>query len=128
MNVVIYFACLLLMVPIAGFAAFGFVIDTLVQSGLWETLKLFFSPLWDPFGSGIWFILGFLTLVGIFGAGFFAASRPYGLGAIACGGLLCTVYCLRVYPNAWELGSLLLFVPGLAGIGLSLYSLVRPIR
>ena len=128
MNVVIYFACLLLMVPIAGMAAFGFVIDTLVQIGLWGAFKLFFSPLWDPFGKGIWFILGFLTLLGILAAGFFPASRPYGLGAIACAGLLCTIYCVRVYPDALELGSLFLFLPGLAGMALSVYSLVRPIR
>ncbi len=128
MNVVIYFACLLLMVPIAGFAAFGFVIDTLVQAGLWGFVKLLFSPLWAPFGSGIWFILGFVSLLGIIGAGFFPVSRPYGLGAIACFGLLCTIYCVRVYPDALELGSLFLFLPGLAGIGLSAYSLVRPIR
>jgi hypothetical protein len=128
MNVVVCFACLLLMVPIAGFAAFGFVIDTLVKSGLWEFIKLIFSPLFDPFGRGIWLILGFLSLVGVCGAGFFAESRPYGLGAIACGGLICTIYCLRVYPDAWAPGSLFLFLPGLAGIGLSIYSLVRPIR
>ena len=128
MNVVIYFACLLLMVPIAGFAAFGFVIDTLVQAGLWGFIKLFFSPLADPFGSGIWFILGFVGIIGILGAGFFPGSRPYGLGAIAFGGLLCTIYCLRVYPDALELGSLFLFIPGVAGIALSIYSLVRPIR
>lgn len=128
MNIVLYFVCLLLMVPIAGFAAFGFVIDTLVQGGLWELIKLIFSPLFDPFGRGIWFILGFLSLLGVMGAGFFPESRPYGLGIIACGGLVCTIYCLRVYPNGWELGSLFLFLPGVAGIALSVYSLVRPFR
>lgn len=128
MNLVIYFACLLLMLPIAGFAAFGFVIDSLVQFGLWEFIKLIFSPLYDPFGRGIWLILFFLSFAGVCAAGLFPESRPYGLGAIAVAGVLCTIYVFRVYPGPWEPGSFFLFLPGLTGIAMSVYSLVRPIR
>lgn len=95
MNIILYFVCLLLMVPIAGFAAFGFVIDTLVQGGLWELIKLIFSPLFDPFGRGIWFILGFLSLLGVMGPVSFRNQGRTGWGSshaadwfapsIACG-------------------------------------------
>ena len=128
MNVAIYFLCLLLMVPIAGFAAFGLLIESLTHFGLWEVIKLVLSPLFDPFGRGIWFLLGLGGFAGLCTAGFLPAWRPYGLGFIAIGGCACTLYCIRVYPDSLNPGSLFLCIPGLAGVALSVYSLVRPIR
>lgn len=128
MNETLYFASLVLMLPIAGFAAFGALIDSLTKFGLWAIIKVLFAPLYDPFGRGLWIFLPLVGFLGLCAAGFFPEARPYGLGAIALGGLLCTVYVVRTYPDPWALGSLFLFVPGLVGIGLSVYSLVHPIR
>jgi hypothetical protein len=127
MSTAIYFVCLTLMLPIAGFAAFGFLIDSLVTRGLWEAFKTIFAPLFDPFGRGRWFFLFFFGFLALCAAGFFPESQPYGFGALACIGAGCTVYVLRVYPN-WEAGAIPLFLPSIVGIGLSVYSLVRPIQ
>lgn len=125
MNVVLYFLCLALLLPMAGFAAFGFVIDSIVKFGLWKTFTIVFSPLSDPFGKGIWFYLMILSVLGISGAAFIPEARPYGFGAMAIAGVLCVVYVLRVYPDGWSAGSVL-FIPSAASIAISVYCIVRP--
>ncbi len=126
MNPALYFVCLALMLPIAGFAIFGFVIDSLIQHGLWECLKVLFGPLFDPFGTGRWFFLFLLGFVGLCGIGFFPEYQPFGLGVLALAGTGCTIYVIRVYPN-WQVGTIPILLPGTVGIGLSVYYLVRPI-
>ena len=128
MNVLLYLICLVLLLPVAAIAAYGFLIDSLVHFGLWEGFKMLVAPIFDPFGKGIWFYLLFLGLLCLGGAGFFPASRPYGFGAIAAIGILCSVYIVKVYPNDWALESMVLFIPSLVGVALSIYCVVRPIR
>lgn len=129
MNVVLYYICLVLLLPVCGIAAFGYVIDTIGNRGLWEVIKLVFGPLYDPFGKGIWIIMLFLGILGMGSAGFFPAVRPYGFGAIAAIGILCGIYIARVYPSEdWALGSIVLFIPSLIGVALSIYCVVRPLR
>jgi hypothetical protein len=128
MSVLIYFVCLVLLLPVAGIAAYGFLIDSLVNFGPWEVIKTLFAPLYDPLGKGIWIILFFLGLLGLGGAAFFPAARPFGFGAIAAIGVLCGIYVVKVYPNDWDWGSLALFFPSIVGVVLSTYCLVRPLR
>jgi hypothetical protein len=128
MNVVLYLICLVLLLPVAALAAYGFLIDSLVQFGLWEVFKMLFAPIYDPFGKGIWIFLFSLGLLGLGGAGFFPASRPYGFGAIAAIGILSSVYIVKVYPNDWAFESFVLFIPSLVGVALSIYCVVRPVR
>jgi hypothetical protein len=128
MNVVLYMVCLVLLLPVVAFAAFGLLIDSLVHFGLWEVFKMLFAPIYDPFGKGIWIILLFLSTLGLGSAGFFPAARPYGFSAIAAIGILCGLYIAKVYPHEWEIGSLILFIPSLVGVALSIYCVVRPVR
>ena len=117
MNVVIYFLCM-----------FGFVIDSIVQFGLWEAFKTVFAPLWDPFGKGIWFFVFLFSLLGVSVAAFFPDTRSYGFGIMALVGVLCIAYVVKVYPNDWGLGSALLFIPSAVSIGISVYCVARPLR
>jgi hypothetical protein len=128
MNVVLYLICLVLLLPILAIAAYGFLIDSLVHFGLWEVFKMLFAPLYDPFGKGLWMILLFFGLLGLGGAGFFPAARPFGFGVIALVGILCGVYVVKIYPNDWAVGSLVLFFPSFVSVALSLYCAVRPVR
>jgi hypothetical protein len=128
MNVMLYMVCLVLLLPVVAFAAFGLLIDSLVHFGLWEVFKMLFAPIYDPFGKGIWIILLFLSTLGLGSAGFFPASRPYGFSAIAMIGVVCAAYIAKVYPHPWHAGSLLLFFPSLIGVALSIYCVVRPLR
>lgn len=128
MNVLLYFLCLVLMLPVVGFAAFGFLIDSLTQFGFWQVCGVLFSPLYDPFGKGIWIFLLILSLIGLLSAGVLPPARPYGLAAIATIGTVCGIYIMRVYPDPWGSGGLLIFLPGASGVALSLYCLFRPAR
>ena len=128
MNAALYFRCLVLLLPIAAIAVFGLLIDSLANFGLWEVFKTLAAPLYDPLGKGIWIILLFLGLLGPGGAGFIPAARPFGFGAIAAIGILCGAFVVKVYPNDWGLGSVLLFIPSLVRIALSIYCVVRPPR
>ncbi|MBI2689450.1 MAG: hypothetical protein HYX27_24345 [Acidobacteria bacterium] len=126
MNVVLYLVCIVLMLPVIGFATFGLVIDSLTQFGLWEVIKILFAPLYDPLGKGIWLILVLAGSAGLIGAGFFPESRTYGFWTIAAATLACIAYILKVYPGPWEFGNILIFIPSLAGIGLSVYCALKP--
>ena len=128
MNVVLYFVCLLLLLPMAGLAAFGFVIDSLAHAGLWAVIKIALAPLFEPFGRGLWLYLGLLSLGGLCITGFLPAARPYGFGAIAAIGIGCAVYVLRVYPNDWAHGPIAFFLPTLISVGVSISCIVRPLR
>ncbi len=125
MNAALYFRCLVLLLPIA---VFGLLIDSLANFGLWEVFKTLAAPLYDPLGKEIWVVLLFLGLLGLGGAGFIPAARPFGFGAIAAIGILCGAFVVKVYPNDWGLGSVRLFIPGMASIGISTYCVVRPLR
>ena len=128
MNAALYFLCLVLLLPIAAIAVFGLLIDSLANFGLWEVFKTLAAPLYDPLGKGIWIILLFLGLLCLGGAGFIPAARPFGFGAIAAIGILCGTSVVKVYPNDWGFGSVLLLIPGMVSIGISIYCVVRPLR
>ena len=128
MNVVLYLVCLVLLLPVVALAAWGLLIDSLVNFGLWEVFKMLFAPLYDPFGKGAWIFLLLVSIIGLGSAGFFPASRPYGFGAIAVIGLVCSGYTTKVYPHLWDASSFLLLVPGFVGVALSIYLVVKPIR
>lgn len=128
MNVVVYFLCLVLLLPMAGFAAFGFFIDSLTQFGFWEVFKFIFSPLYDPFGRGIWLLLSLASGLAICVAGFFPESRTYGFAIIAVAGVLCAAYVAKAYPGAWTPAALVLVIPSAASVSISVYSLVRSLR
>ena len=126
MNGVIYLICLLLLLPILGFAAFGALIDSLTTFGLWSVIKFIFAPLYDPFGRGLWLLLGLVSVLALIGAGFHAQARQFGFGAIALIGIACAAYVIKSYPHPWDFGSLLFFVPSAAGVGISIYCVARP--
>ncbi len=128
MNGVIYLVCLLLLLPILGFAAFGALIDSLTTFGFWNVVKFLFAPLYDPFGRGLWLLLGFVSILGLIGAGFHAQARPFGFGAIVLIGVASAIYVTKTYPHPWDFGSLLFFVPSAVGVGISVYCLVRPMQ
>ena len=128
MNAALYFRCLVLLLPIAAMAVFGLLIDLLANFGRWEVFKTPASPLYDPLGKGIWVVLLLLGLLGLGGAGFIPAARPFGFGGIAAIGILCCAFVVKVYPNDWGFGSVLLFIPSLDSIALSMYCVVRPSR
>ena len=128
MNAALYLLCLGLLLPIAAIAVFGLLIDSLANFGLWEVFKTLAAPLYDPLGKEIWFVLLFLGLLGLFGTGFIPAARPFGFDAIAAIGILCRAFVVKVYPNDWGFGSVLLFIPGMVSIGISTYCVVRPLR
>lgn len=121
MYVVLYFLCLLLLLPVAGFAAFGLFIDSLTQFGIWTVFKTLIAPLWDPFGRGLWLLGMLLSGAVLTGAAFFEDARPYGFGAIALAGTFCTFYVIRAYPGGWTLFSVFALVPGFVAVGLSIY-------
>ena len=128
MNAALYFLCLVLLLPMAAMATLGLLVDSLANFGLWEVFKTLAAPLYDPLGRGIWILLLFLGLLGLGGAGFIPAARPFGFGAIAAIGILCGVFAVKIYPNDWGFGSVLLFIPSLVSIALSIYCVVRPMR
>ena len=124
---ILYFSTLVLMLPIAGLAAFGALINSLTKFGLWAVIKVILAPLYDPFGRGLWILVFLLGFVGLCAAGLFPEARPYGLGAIITGGAACSLYVFFSYPRPWEPGSFFFFVPSTLGIGIGVYSLIRPI-
>lgn len=106
MNAALYFLCLILLLLIAAMATFGLLIGSLVNFGIWGVFKALAAPLYDPFGREFWMILLLLN--------------PFGFCAIAAIGILCGAFVVKVYPNDWGLGSVLLFIPGMVSIGLSI--------
>ena len=126
MNAALYFLCLVLLLPIAAMATLGLLVDSLANFGLWEVFKTLAAPLYDPLCKGIRFVLLFLGLFGLGGAGFIPAARPFGFGAIAVIGILCGALVVKVYPNDWGFGSVLPLIPGMVSIGISIYCVVRP--
>lgn len=126
MHIAIYLLCFVLLLPSVFFMAFGLLVDGLTRFGLWEMIKFLFSPLYDPFGKGIWIILLLLGSAALVFAGFSDAARPYGFSSIAAVGVLTAVIIVRIYPGPWDFGTVLFFTPGaLATLG-SIYSLARP--
>jgi len=128
MSFLLYYLCIVLMLPVLGLAAFGLVIDSLSHFGFWACLKILFAPLYDPFGKGIWLILGLVSILGLLGAGLFSSARPFGFGAIALLSALFGIVVCRTYPDIWQWNSLLLFFPSLTGIAISVYCVVKPVR
>lgn len=125
MNGLLYYVCLVALLPLVGFAAFGALIDSLQAFGFWEVFKLMTAPLWDPLGRGLWIWAVLATLGSLIVAGTMADWRPYGFGALAVLGIGCAAYILRSFPGPWEWGHLLVFGPSLAGVALSVYSCFR---
>ncbi|HEU0124424.1 MAG TPA: hypothetical protein VFQ91_28095 [Bryobacteraceae bacterium] len=128
MNIAIYLLCLVLLLPAVFFAAFGLLIEGLTTWGLWEMIKILFSPLYDPFGKGIWVFLLFLASGGLLFAGFSDVARPYGFGSIAAIGVLSTLLIFRIYPGPWQWDNIFFLIPGAAAAFGSLYCLARPLR
>jgi len=125
MIVTLYFLTLALLFPIAGLTVFGCLIESIVKFGLWNVFKTVFAPLYDPFGRGIWILLTVFGFIGLCAAGLFPESRPYGLAVMGLSGILCSTFVFKVFPRPWEPGSYFLFLPGLGGIGLSIFCLLQ---
>jgi len=128
MNVVLYFLCLLLLLPLAGFAAFGLLIDSLSEFGVWTVFKTLSAPLWDPFGRGLWLLGLLVSGTALTVVAFIEDARPFGFGAMALAGTVCTFYVIRAYPGGWTLFSVFGLVPGFIAVGLSIYGALRQLN
>ena len=128
MNVGYYILCLILMLPLAGVTAFGLLIESLTKLGVWATLGIVFSPLYDPLGDGIWTIFGILGVLAVLAPGFFQRTRAAGFIILAIAAAACVGFIFYAFPAERDGGVLIILSPSIAGVALSIYCAVRTLR
>ena len=127
-NVAVYFVCVVLILPMTGLALLSLLVESLAALGFWEVFKTILAPFYDPLGRGLWIFVFLISAGMLVAAGFFENYRPYGLGLIALAGTIGCVIVMKVAATEFDWNWVLFYAPAVAGIALSVYSIVRPFR
>jgi hypothetical protein len=125
-NIVLYALCMLLLLPVAGLAAFALVIESLAAFGVWSVFRTLFFAVGDPLGDGLPGVTVLAVLAGLGMAGLFDQTRQAGFACMAAAGTACGIYVLRRYTGFWDAGAIAILLPSLAGICLSAFFAARP--
>jgi hypothetical protein len=117
---------MILLLPVAGLAAFALVIDSLAAFGVWRVFWTLFVALGEPLGRGLPGVAVLAMLAGLGLAGLFDQTRQTGFACMAAAGTACGIYVLRRYSGFWDAGSIAILLPSLAGVCLSAFFAARP--
>lgn len=126
MNIVLYALCMVLLLPVAGLAAFALMIESLAAFGVWSVFRTLFFAVGDPLGEGLPGVAVMAMLAGLGLAGLFDQTRQAGFACLAAGGTACGIYVLHRYAGFRDGGAIAILLPSLGGICLSAFFAVRP--
>ncbi len=122
----LYALCMILLLPVAGLAAFAMVIESLAAFGVWRVFRTVFFAVGDPLGDGLPGVAALLLAGGLGLAGLFDQTRQAGFACLAAGGTACGIYVLYRYHGFWDGGAIAILLPSLGGICLSAFFAARP--